>query len=287
MKKEYSKVLLEKNSHYSVYHGSGIYLKAKQNTLLHYDTDLTVTYFINCSGSINIEGKHYNLASGDVVIMNPNEIHCCNVDDNTTHERISICINKSVLKNFPFESTDFFDFFENREKGLNNVIQSEIVTRFNIDALMKEILFYSQNKSDKNQIMCTCKIVELIYQIGNVPSYGSATDYSDIEENPIVSETLKYISSHYTDDIDCSKIAEKLFISKYRLEHLFKESLGISLWEYIIIKRLMLVNELIQKKYSVEEASYSAGFHNYSNFYRLYKKHFNMSPLKYKKIVNQ
>ncbi len=281
---EYNKVCIEKNSYYSVYYGSGIYT---QKQLLHYDTTLTISYLIKSSGNIKIEGKYYDIRDGDIVFINPSEIHSSNITKDTYHERISIYIHKSILRNFPVYSESFFDFFENRERGEGNVIHSDIVKIYNIGKIFEDILFLSKTYSEKNQILCICKIIELLNQIIIAATENKPVFEEKNRLNPLVSKTIKYIDEHFTDEINCSEIAQKLFISKYRLEHLFKEQIGISLWEYIIIKRLMLANELIQKKYSIENASYSAGFCNYSNFFRLYKKHYNMTPSEFKKICSK
>ncbi len=254
---------------------------------MHYDANISVTYFINCSGNIIIEGKHYDIHSGDIVFMSSNEMHCCNIDDNTYHERVSVCINKSILDNFQIECNELIDFFICKEKGIGNIITSDNVKKFNMDELILNILALSKNNSNSNKILCICKITELLYQLKKASSHTPSVVSGYADNSPIISQALKYIDLHFTEKIDCTKVANALYISKFHLEHIFKNCIGISLWEYVTIKRLMLVNELIQKNHSIEQASSSAGFNNYSNFYRLYKKHFNTTPLQYKKLISR
>lgn len=40
---------------------------------------------------------------------------------------------------------------------------------------------------------------------------------------------------------------------------------------------------LVRNGHSIEDASWQAGFANYSNFFRLYKKHTGMTPIQFKK----
>ena len=98
----------------------------------------------------------------------------------------------------------------------------------------------------------------------------------------MIKDVIDYIGSNFTENITSVQIADHFFISKYRLEHLFKECVGVSLWEYVILRRLVYCNDLIQNGTSAQEASFAAGFRNYSNFYRLYKKHMGFSPSEYK-----
>lgn len=287
MQKKYYKNCIQKNPVFSVYYAAGKYFSSEQNPLLHYDANLSVSYMIHCSGNIRIEGKRYSIQSGDVIITNPDEIHCCNIDDGTYHERISICINKSILNNFCFDCEDFFDFLEKREKGMGNIISSEAASGFKLGNLISEIYLLSKNNSNKSKILAVCKIVELLAQLGNAISQYKPNSPFYPEDNSKISKTIEYINKHFTEDITCTKIAETLFLSKSHLEHLFTENVGIPLWDYVVIKRLMLVNKLMQEKYSAKEASYIAGFHNYSNFYRLYKKYFNITPTEYKRLTNK
>jgi AraC-like DNA-binding protein len=84
------------------------------------------------------------------------------------------------------------------------------------------------------------------------------------------------------EDISLASLAEKFHFSKYHVSHLFKDYVGISPYDYLIIRRLYICNDLIRGKHTVKEACFLVGFCNYSNFYRLYKKHFKITPQQFK-----
>lgn len=271
----YQKRSIEENSVYRIYYGQGTFCAEEQRALFHYDSDVTVTYFKQCSATLKVEGKHYTVHNGDVVIMNSNEIHCCTVEENSAHERISLYINKSIAKNFSFPCDTLFDSFCKRTGGENNLIPSHAVKKHHIDALIEAVLSLSVQK---NRLLAVCKITELLFALND-----AVKDPSQLSvENPVIKDVIDYISSHFTENITSTQIADRFFISKYRLEHLFKACVGVSLWEYVVLRRLVYSSDLIQKGVSVQEASFAAGFRNYSNFYRLYKKHMGVSPLEYK-----
>ncbi len=278
---DYIKMCVEKNADFCIYYGKGKY-RSTYEQMLHYDTNYTISYFLCCSGNIKISGNQYNLTSGNVVIMNPKEIHKCEIVENSYHERVSVCINKSFFNEFCSSCKELYDFFENRKEGAGNVIPSDVSDNFGLHSLFEQILTLAQNKSTKNKVLLNCKITELLYQLSDVLPRTNLSPVFCVDENPVISETIKYIDGHFSEDINCSEIAKKVSVSKFHLDHMFKEFVGISLWEYVVLKRLLFVNQNIQRGVSVNEASYLAGFHNYSNFYRLYKKHFNITPAEYK-----
>ena len=102
-------------------------------------------------------------------------------------------------------------------------------------------------------------------------------------DSSLIDEILVYINQHYKGDISITVIAEKFGIHKSYLSHLFTQNVGMSLWNYVILRRINAFNDLLRKGLSIEEAAYQVGFQNYSNFFRLYKKHTGMTPMQFKK----
>ena len=95
-------------------------------------------------------------------------------------------------------------------------------------------------------------------------------------------DAADYINKHYNEDITLEKLAEKFHFSKYYISHLFKDYAGVSPYDYLIIRRLYNFNDLVRGKTSISEACFLVGFNNYSNFFRLYKKHFKITPQQFK-----
>ena len=73
-------------------------------------------------------------------------------------------------------------------------------------------------------------------------------------------------------------MSKDLFISKYYLCHLFKLETGISIYQYLTIKRIYYANQLLNTGIPATEACFKAGFNDYSTFYRAYKKVLKKSP---------
>lgn len=273
MKEIYHKTLIEENRFFSVYHGKGYYNSDENNSLFHYDPSFTLSYFISCKGSIKIEGNSYPVKSGDVIIMMPEEIHRFFSEKGAFHERISIHIHPCFKDSFPFPCEELLKLFKNKIPGKGNLIEADIISASGIDKIIKNILLLAKD----NKVLCLCKIAELLSKCNNISGIEK-----DLSVKPLVSDVISYISEHFTEEINSSLIADEFFISRSRLEHLFKENTGVSLWDYVIIRRLIFFNELMDLNFAIKDAVSKAGFNNYSNFYRLYKKHMGYSPSEYK-----
>jgi methylphosphotriester-DNA--protein-cysteine methyltransferase len=67
--------------------------------------------------------------------------------------------------------------------------------------------------------------------------------------------------------------------------HLFCEQMKISPKQYILQKKLALAGKLIHDGVPPTIAAIRIGYDNYSDFYRMYVKHFKKMPSQYK--INQ
>jgi AraC-like DNA-binding protein len=57
--------------------------------------------------------------------------------------------------------------------------------------------------------------------------------------------------------------------------------------DYLALRRIHLVNDLIRRGDPITEACFTAGFKNYSNFFRLYKKHTGLTPQEFKNSIGK
>jgi len=216
------------------------------------------------------------------VVLNPAEMFCCSIDKDIYHERLTLHINKSILNNFPEEYSDLFTPFFNHEKKLCSKITGKDALLYGLDKKIPEIYELAKVPTTQNKLLALCKVMEFFTELDK-SSESTATGNASASSNGIINAVTEYLNRHFAENISIDSVAEQFRLSSSYLAHLFKEHMGISLWNYIIIKRINLFNELLLKGGSAEENCYKAGFQNYSNFFRLYKKYMKMTPLAFKK----
>jgi AraC-like DNA-binding protein len=102
--------------------------------------------------------------------------------------------------------------------------------------------------------------------------------------NKKIVECIDYINTHLQEPISPDSLAKQFYLSKYHLMHCFKEETGCSIGSYLSTKRLLLAREYIQEGMSATQACYECGFHNYSTFFRAWKKCFGNSPTSKKEM---
>lgn len=93
---------------------------------------------------------------------------------------------------------------------------------------------------------------------------------------------VAYINENLAEDLTLDRLAEVCYISKSYLSHQFKQYTGLSIYQFIIKKRLTVARNMIQEGTPVTEACMTCGFSDYSNFHRSFKKEFGVSPKEFR-----
>ena len=282
MYENYKKECYDVNPHYKLHYSQGFQESEATLNYLHYDKDLIIEYYRKGESSIHVEGNLYDIREGDIIILNSDELHVSTINDDCYIEKISLHINASLLYQFGLQKAVFFDDISKKKKGLGNLIPCDIVGKLGIDKELNTCLVYARENSIESQVLLSCKIIEILAKLSKLIDNSESTMLHPTSSNFMVNEILDYLNRHYTEDITLDVLADKFHFSKYYISHLFKDYVGISPYDYLIMRRLYICNDLIRGKHTIKEACFLVGFHNYSNFYRLYKKHLKITPQQFK-----
>ena len=107
---------------------------------------------------------------------------------------------------------------------------------------------------------------------------GSPSRNQGHEASRLVSRIIDYLSHHYREEISLDALAERFFVSKYHLSHQFSQSVGTSVYRYVLLKRLQHARQLLLDGGSPSEACRESGFQDYANFYRSFRSVYGISP---------
>lgn len=207
---------------------------------------------------ITLESREYRLTAGDAIIIPPLCYHTISANKKSPYRRLTADFGGDAIPapiSAPFYSKPPFPF---RTSG--GILEE-----------LAELFFKAERELYSPLAMAL--MVELLYA-----AYSAEDSESQLFDDPLVSGAVEYIDSHLCEELSLSAVAERLSTSKSLLCHRFKEKMKISPKQYIIKKRLALAAKLIREGASPTEAALFVGYDNYSNFYRMYKKHLNILP---------
>ncbi len=109
------------------------------------------------------------------------------------------------------------------------------------------------------------------------------------DELQISNETVKkitdYIDASFTEDIMLGSLSKKFNLSLGYLSGLIKKETGKTYTDYVVGKRLQLAKQLLNdSSLSIQEIVERVGYKDYFHFNKLFKKHYGITPSKYRKI---
>lgn len=103
------------------------------------------------------------------------------------------------------------------------------------------------------------------------------------ENESYISKALRFIDENYCTGITVTDIAKYVGFERTYFYKLFKQNMGVSPKDYLTNKRMNKVMALMKtSSFSLNQISKMVGYEDYSNFFRIFNKHFGKSPNNYK-----
>lgn len=97
-------------------------------------------------------------------------------------------------------------------------------------------------------------------------------------QNELIHNAVAYINRNISQKLTVSQIAKACNTSESSLAHTFQREMRIPLHRYILKKRLITAYRQITAGIPATEAADRCGFHDYSGFYKQYKRMFGFPP---------
>lgn len=99
----------------------------------------------------------------------------------------------------------------------------------------------------------------------------------------IVTQVRAELETNLRKRLELDSLAEKYFVSKYYLTHLFKKHTGYSLKEYQLLCRISRACELLSNRdYTIMEVASICGMNDVSNFSRYFRQCTGVTPSRYR-----
>ena len=95
---------------------------------------------------------------------------------------------------------------------------------------------------------------------------------------------LDYIDAHLEHDIKLTKLAQLLDMSQFHFSHLFKQSMGISPYQYLLQQRVEQAKKLLKKTdHLIADIALDCGFNSHSHLGKVFRQVTGMTPRAYRK----
>ena len=97
-------------------------------------------------------------------------------------------------------------------------------------------------------------------------------------------QVLDYIDAHLAQNLKLENLAQLLDMSQFHFSRLFKQSLGISPYQYLIQQRVERAKQLLkQTDKSIVEIAFDCGFSSHSHLSKQFRQFTGITPKAYRK----
>lgn len=227
-----------------------------------------ILYTISGQGILEYQGKEYTVSAGQCFF-----IHCQN-----HHRYYALEGPYWEFLWLHFYGSSSLGYYQEFERNGFRIM--EIQEKAAFEAGLRQIIAVNQEKTAASELFTSHLIIGLLTRLLMLNLTGQAS----LPDIPVyVQGCLKYIDTHFPEEITLDRLSSHQHVSKYYLSREFKRCMGITLQEYLINTRITHAKELLKyTDMTVGAVAYACGIPNVSHFINLFKAKESMTPLSYR-----
>ncbi len=226
------------------------------------------SYTYSGCGQLDYEGNTYYLQGGDAFLIDCRKLH--------TYHTAGSSWEHCILH---FSGVPAQRLYEDFTSGIGFVFRPKAAVELykKLNRLLKE--YTEINPYREYQV--NAHLTELLLDFMTT---SDAWQHAQEKMPPQLRDIIRYINSHYYQEIPLSYLSEMFAISKYHLCRCFKKYTGYTINEYITQLRIEQAKELLRTtSLSAYQIGAIVGIADENYFYRLFKKNVGISPHRYRK----
>jgi AraC-like DNA-binding protein len=244
-----------------------------------------VYYFLGGSVEYSVEGRTYELKTGDLLLINPLELHQPRIaPDQQDYERIVLWINKNYLSELCFNKTSLTRCFDSSQPDHTNLLRPTKIQQSYISAMLDELITENTSDGYAVEIASEAILLRFLVELNRLTIDSSSALRKDEASSSIIPDVLEYINKHFCEKLTLNEIADEFFVSKYYLSHAFNNVVGTSVHRYIVLKRLIHAKQMLLSGIKSTTAATNCGFNDYAGFYRAFTAEYGVTPTEFVKL---
>ena len=265
-----------KRDTFEVFH----YREPRPNGVEVHHHDFYEVYYL-LSGEVEywVDGHIICMHAGDLLLINPLELHRPILDSGSRiYERIVLWINKEYLEGLFADRMDLSRCFDTSLPTHTHQIRPGASERSALTALMGELVREYYSRDFGSELCAYGLFLQFMVQLNRMALRTEGQQEEPQQLSALVQKTLGYISENLGQPMTLESIASQFYVSKYYLAHAFSREVGVSVYRYIMLRRLLMARQLLTAGESAGQVCRSCGFSDYTSFYRAFKSEYGISP---------
>lgn len=231
-----------------------------------------LVYLTKGQESAIINEKRYEVAAGDILIINSRTMHQEWANATQIREAIICTFDSFQIGNLP----------KNCLIGEENcpVIRPS-QNKEQIDQCFHFLLEESKKEEPYNYYLISLIMQQILVLLFRNIQKEEKKEKDFLKECNII---ISYIEEHYKEQITLEDLAKLVFISKGHLSHIFRAQMGEAPIRYLIRKRIEEARKLlVETDLTIGEVAIEVGYDNPVYFSQIFSKETGLSPMQYRR----
>lgn len=230
---------------------------------------------------VNAGGEDYDMTAGQVLIVNPRQLHRMQSDDmNVSYYTILF-----AMELISFQSSDLLEqtvFLPLRtgQQSLPNLVPDSVLTRENLDFL-EQVIQINAEKPTMYQLETRVLLLRFLMEV-----LRHTQPVSTPEDNTgqLQRQMLEYVRIHYKQGVSLAELGARFHLSPKYVSRFFKEKFDLTICDYISHLRMSHAKGLLENtELSVTEVAEQSGYCSVSFFIRQFTRENGCSPGKWRR----
>lgn len=218
--------------------------------------------------------KFYECTGRDLFLIPKTSVHKVIVPREVHYERCIINIDAALIDAVNHTPVLHAPLKWIEEKGEKGSVKVNLDTSEHQDLMELVEAYHLQSPNGLKQY---AKLLEILDFLGEKFACGRGEAAKIRQPQTLPEQALAMIEERFRD-LKIADLSDMLYVSNGYLSALFKEAYGITLEQYLIIRKIAEAKKYLYMGVPVRKACELSGFHDYSNFIRTFKKFEGCSP---------
>lgn len=248
---------------------------------LHYHDHYEAFFAVSGDILYNVEGYTYRMEPGHLLLIPPYRLHQPCIHSGHCSERIALRFSQELPEKLNGKDHNI------QWSGTENIpVQQyclEEPQRQEMKTLLQKLLCEDKGNAYGKETVIHALLTCFFVLLTRAKLQQGKAKPEKSEMTATVREMAEYIEKNYKNPVT-SRQLEKQFLKNYsQLSKEFKEEVGGSPYQYLLLKRLLNAEKLLKKGIPPRTAAEESGFSDYSNFFRQFRTMYGCAPREYYK----
>lgn len=245
----------------------------KGETYPHLHKETEILYIEKGNAKIKIDKNELLAKSGDIVFVNPLEVHSVEVENEKDYHHKCICFDTSLIADEKI-----------REDIENGFLKLQCVFEHNdtlIELFMK--LFFAVKEDKESLFFESIAYISMMFSYFVKNNFFIRSVTSQTNEL-FYKKVCDYIKMYYCENISSKDIAKEIGYTQSYFCRAFKKCFSVNFSEYLNMYRISMSKKALENENAkISDVAYECGFESPVYFARCFKKYIGMTPAQYKK----